>query len=350
MTDPMWGPSEEPEAEPSRSHAGADHPPASSFLQEVRRSRVDSEQEGCSDQDKTPECGSPGAGHGMPDAPHEDESAAATQPLDGCEPRLVATRPSIDLGCSATQWDTFMVNWTRFAEISELDDESMAPQCRRCLSDQLKDAVDHHRGDVYRMDLDQLLRSVRYVAVEPPIGIRRSVAHQSEQAKGEHFADFVSRVSRLVAACEYKAPCPHAKEFPDPEGRRMLCSIAGCKAVDYSCDVLKNILLSGIRDEDVKKCVLFCPTVPQASPGEIAGLVEIYTRRVYNQRRLEPRMDDLRVLLDYVEEPKHLWIKPRPAAPSWMPTARRLEIPGRPPEEADEASVLRSVRQESLGW
>ena len=173
QSEPPAGPLEEPEAGPSVNLPYANRSPVSSFLKEVRQSRVGAELGGriLVTQDEIPSSKTPGTGRQTPDAPHEDESAAATQPLDACEPRLVTSRPSVDLGCSAVQWDAFMDNWTRFATISELDDESMAPQCRRCLTDQLKEAVDHHRGDILCMDIEQLLRSVRYVAVKPPIGV-----------------------------------------------------------------------------------------------------------------------------------------------------------------------------------
>ena len=303
QSEPSAEPSKKPEARPSMDLSYADRPPVSSFLKEVRQSRVRAELGGRILVTRQ-----------TPDAPREDDSAAATQPLDACEPRLVASRPSVDLGCSAEQWDAFMNNWARFAMISELDDESMAPQCRACLTDRLKEAVNHHRGDIHCMDVKHLLRSVRYVAVEPPIGVRRSLAHNSAQAAGEHYADFVTRVSGLISACEYKAPCPHAEKIPDPEGRRMLCGTAGCKASDYSEDVLRNVLLAGIYDEDVKKCVLYCPTVAQASPGEIAGLVEIFTRRLNHHRGLEPHIDDLRMFLDYAGDSAHICVPPEPPA------------------------------------
>ena len=125
------------------------------------------------------DCAAPTMEPSVPDEPTERESAAATQPLVGpgdLEPnaRLVASRPSVDLGCSAEQWDSFMNQWARFAIISDLDDERLAPQCRACLTDQLKDAVTYHRGDVYNMNLKDLLRSVRYVAVDRDSQMPRS--------------------------------------------------------------------------------------------------------------------------------------------------------------------------------
>ena len=139
---------------------------------------------------------------------------AKTQEPNACQ--LVASRPSVDLGCSAKQWDTFLNQWARFAILSDLDDERLAPQCRACLTDQLKEAVMHARGDVNKLEVKDLLCTVQSVAVEPPIGRRRYIAHNSKQAAGESFADFAAQVAKLVSVCEYAHPCPHAPKPPEP--------------------------------------------------------------------------------------------------------------------------------------
>ena len=121
------------------------------------------------------DCATPTVEPSLAEEPAERESAAATQPLvepEDLEPsaQLVASRPSVDFGCSAEQWDSFMNQWARFAAISELDDEQLAPQCRACLTGQLRDAVSSSYGDggsrggFYHMNLKDLLPSSRLLA------------------------------------------------------------------------------------------------------------------------------------------------------------------------------------------
>ena len=123
---PMWGqPGAEPPQDPQRDRSppsisifadGIDRPQQAS--QAARGASVEAAQTE-PEEASTQRPESPIAGLfdlGVPDA---DEPAAATQPLDECKIRLVAARPSIDLGCSSTQWDAFMISWARFAEISE---------------------------------------------------------------------------------------------------------------------------------------------------------------------------------------------------------------------------------------
>ena len=129
--------------------------------------------------------------------------------------QLVASRRSVDLGCSAEKWDDFLNQWSRFCVISDLDDEQKAPQCRACLTTQLAEAVTHVHRDVSTLEVGALLDKVKSVAVDPPILRRRAIAHNAKQAAGEPFADFAARVIALVSGCEYTAPCPHAPTPPE---------------------------------------------------------------------------------------------------------------------------------------
>ena len=113
-----------------------------------------------------------------------DEPTEPTEPAEPTEPTVLTSqesaapsqtpveheppRPSVDLGCSAKKWDIFLNEWAKLASVGDLDDEQMAPQCRRCLTDSLKDAVTHVRGDTDKLEDKDLLDKVRSVAIGPP--------------------------------------------------------------------------------------------------------------------------------------------------------------------------------------
>ena len=82
------------------------------------------------------------------------------------------------------------------------------------------------------------------------MGLRRAEAHSARQQQGERFQAFAARARGLVVDCQYILPCPHA---PANEN---VCNIIGCRGVDYSLEVVRDVLLSGIYDQDIKRDVL----------------------------------------------------------------------------------------------
>ena len=158
-----------------------------------------------------------------------EESAAPSQiPVEHESPCHLG-----ELTCSAEKWDIFLNEWAKFATVSDLDDEQMAPQCRGCLTDRLKDAVTDVRGDVSKLEVEDLLDKVRSIAVNPPIGALRAIAHAAKQADGESFTYFAARVAELVSVCEYTSPCPHAPTPSEGEVPVLNCGLNSCVGNNY---------------------------------------------------------------------------------------------------------------------
>ena len=128
-------------------------------------------------------------------SPAAEEPAAAVQAFAdhmACHPVQIPStrepsvrppalsRPSIDLGCTTTQWSDFLDRWSQFCIDSNVTDEQRTPQCRACFTVQLADAVGHNGEDVSALTVDVLLAWVKAVAVNPPIGVRRANANSSK--------------------------------------------------------------------------------------------------------------------------------------------------------------------------
>ena len=98
--------------------------------------------------------------------------------------------------------------------------------------------------------------------------MRRSEALSARQAAGERFQQFTARVRGLVIDCQYKLPCPHAA------AGHQSCATAGCGGVDYSTAMVKDVLLNGIADADIKREILSNAMLGTKSVQEVVTVVE----------------------------------------------------------------------------
>ena len=121
-----------------------------------------------------------------------------------------------------------------------------------CFSEELISTADKAVFDIGSFDLDDLLREVKAIAVLPvAVGILRATAHAAKQACEERFQAFAAKVRGLTTDCSYVLPCPHAAA-----DEQACAAVPNCGGVDYTSEVIKDILLSGIYDLDVRREVL----------------------------------------------------------------------------------------------
>ena len=80
-----------------------------------------------------------------------------------CPPPLV--RPTIDIGCSPAQWADFQTRWTRFRSGCNIPAAQLTTQAMECFSEELISTADKAVFNFGSLDLDNLLREVKAVAV-----------------------------------------------------------------------------------------------------------------------------------------------------------------------------------------
>ena len=190
-------------------------------------------------------------------------------------PRI--TRPIIDSDCTPAAWATFMCEWEDYSSEYALPDASKVAQFMCCLSLDLKQRVHSRMANYRREQFNDLVARVKLLAIRPvAIGKRRREAHMATQKQGELFTTFATRVRGLVIDCEYTLNCPHAAPDPDSwrDGRVRTCNINGCAGVDFEDAVIRDILLAGIYDEEVRRLVLAENNVHHMPVSEVIDLVQ----------------------------------------------------------------------------
>ena len=141
---------------------------------------------------------------------------------------------------------------------------------RKCFTEELISTVDKAVHDIGLLDLDSLLREVKAVAVLPvAVRILRAMAHSAKQAYGERFQAFAAKVRGLTTDCNYVLPCPQAVA-----AAQVCTAVPDCRGVDYTSEVIKDILLSGIYDLDVRRKVLGTAGIEDKTVNDLVRIVE----------------------------------------------------------------------------
>ena len=136
-------------------------------------------------------------------------------------------------------------------------------------SEELISTADKAVHDIGALDLDDLLSEVKAVAVLPvAVGILRATAHSGKQGSGERLQAFAAKVRGLTTDCNYVLPCPHAATPV-----QVCTTVPDCKGVDYTPEVIKDILLSGIYNLDVRREVLGTAGIEE-SLNDLVRIVE----------------------------------------------------------------------------
>ena len=109
-------------------------------------------------------------------------------------------------------------------------------------------------------------RLLQYSPLQPDRAEQRRTPPANN--KGKRFQAFAAHARGLVVDCQYILPCPHSPANAN------VCTIRGCKGVNYSSEVVRDVLLSGIFDQDIKRKLLGDSTLESKTLNELVRFVE----------------------------------------------------------------------------
>ena len=151
-------------------------------------------------------------------------------------------RPKITAGSSEEMWSTFNTRWAMFKRSTGLAGAECVQQLFHCCDEELGNAILKGHPDSVSRDEDYLRSKIRLMAVTPvAISVRRAELLSVKQDHGEAARSFYAKVRGKAATCSYS----------------IACSGHGCTQVNDFTDIMvKDVVISGLADEDVKKDVL----------------------------------------------------------------------------------------------
>ena len=185
---------------------------------------------------------------------HQSRSETAHTPVRQA-PRL--ERPRVDVGVTTEEWNVFVRRWDVFRTGSGIDDASAPSQLFQCASTELGDSMLKANASVVNGSLSDVLECMRCLAVIPvALGVLRSELLQLRQERDEPFRAFAAKVRGKAETCNFKASCRCERQ------------------VDYTDHVIRDVLLNGISDCDIRREVIGDRTIHAMAVNDVIALVE----------------------------------------------------------------------------
>ncbi len=151
----------------------------------------------------------------------------------------------------------FVRRWNVFKSGSGIDNDSAPSQLFQCAGPTLGDNLLKTDAEAATKQLPDLLAAMRSLAVIPvATGVLRADLLHMHQERDEPFRAFAARVRGKAETCAFKARCTCGND------------------VNYTDHSIRDVLLSGISDLDIRREVLGTTNVLQTPVNDVIALVE----------------------------------------------------------------------------
>ena len=169
-------------------------------------------------------------------------------------------RPRIGRDCSEEGWNIFRQKWTIFKDSMELTEVEKSRQLYQCCEEDLGDAILRGHEDIVNLNEQELLKMIKQLAVVPvSVVVRRTDFLSTKQDLTENTRSFAARLKGKASTCSYTCKCPKD----------------GCnQIIDFTDIILKDVMVTGLADEDIRKEVLGWGSLDEKNVNETIGYIE----------------------------------------------------------------------------
>ena len=191
-------------------------------------------------------------------------SASASASSTPRGPKL--ERPKTKLNSSPEEWNAFLRRWEAYRKGSNISDACAPGQLLECTSQELGDIVLRAHPDFTSKDITVATTLLRSLAVVPiALGVLRSELDSMVQDPDEPFRTFAAKVQGKAETCEFTTKY---------NGTCDTCYEEYTGTTYYTDERLRDVLLNGIADLDIRREALSVNDIQQRSIREIIGFVE----------------------------------------------------------------------------
>ena len=195
------------------------------------------------------------ANHGLAHQGTLSDVAVPSLPPVPRGPKL--DQPKVNIGVSTEEWNVFTRRWEVFRTGSGIDEASAPSQLFQCAENEHGDSLLKVNPDAASSTLPDLLSAMRSLAVIPAAtGVLRTELLQLRQERDEPFLAFTARVRGKAETCAFTTTCECGKN------------------VDYTDHAIRDVLLNGISDPDIRREVLGTKNVLKTPVNDVIALVE----------------------------------------------------------------------------
>ena len=171
-------------------------------------------------------------------------------------------RPKLKQDVTKEEWESFNQDWKRFSRCTDIPTGQEADQLFDCCERGLGRLLLKEYPDIIEAGETALLDAMKKMAViKIATSVRRTKLLSLQQDHGQNIREFYANVKAQASTCNFIVKCGRECCVDAPE-------------VDYTPLVVKDILISGIADPDIRKDVLEWPELESKSAKDLVGFVE----------------------------------------------------------------------------
>lgn len=187
---------------------------------------------------------------------HSNVAPAPAAAVRARGPKL--DRPRIECGVSTEKWNAFVRRWETFRAGSDIDAASATRQLFHCADETLGDIILRAESDFSSKPISDALEIMKsFAVVAVARGVLRSELSAMRQSADEPFRNFAAKVRGKAETCDFKLTCGN-------------CS----SDVYYTDEAIRDVLLHGIADEDIRRDALGAPETQTKTVSDVIAYVE----------------------------------------------------------------------------
>ena len=151
-------------------------------------------------------------------------------------------RPHVTKDSSEETWNAFLARWQMFKRGTNLTLVETVQHLFQCCGDELGNDILRSHPNAVSGTEDQLMTEIKRLAVIPvAISVRRSDLLSIRQDHSESVRSFFARINGKATTCAYVIDCPSTT-----------CN----QKVDFTDAIVKDVLITGLIDDEIRKEVL----------------------------------------------------------------------------------------------
>ena len=171
-------------------------------------------------------------------------------------------RPELKQDVNDEEWQSFEAEWRRFKRCTAMSPDEVADQLFQCCESSLSKLLLKESPTIIEAGEQALMAAMKRMAVlHVATSVRRTNLLSKTQDHGQTFREFFANVRAAAATCAYNVQCTHA-----------CCATKA--PVDYTSMVVKDILIAGIEDSEIRKDVLCISDIDSKTDKDIVKFVE----------------------------------------------------------------------------
>ena len=169
--------------------------------------------------------------------------------------------PSIDTGVDQETWIAFTMRWEQYCKGSGISRELQSLRLFQCTTEMLGNLLLKTNPRITDCPPEVVLEEMRRLAViRTAKGRARADLMKMNQGNDEPFRRFSARVQGKAQLCGFRT--------------NYKCECGRESSVDYTNEVIKDVIVAGINDEGVRTRVLETEELDEKSMNEVISLVE----------------------------------------------------------------------------